>query len=61
MRPTRPRRPEPQRLSRGCGPLDAGPLSEAATLERMAFLHIGLNMANGWPWQSGWKVLGPTG
>ncbi|HSK57008.1 MAG TPA: hypothetical protein VK908_17305 [Jiangellales bacterium] len=42
-------------------PLDVGPLSKAATLERMAFLHIGLNMANGWPWQSGWKVLGPTG
>ena len=45
----------------GLRPLDVGPLSEAVTLERMAFLHIGLNMANGWPWQSGWKVLGPTG
>jgi 8-hydroxy-5-deazaflavin:NADPH oxidoreductase len=44
----------------GLRPLDVGPL-EAVTLERMAFLHIGLNMANGWPWQSGWKVIGPTG
>jgi hypothetical protein len=27
----------------------------------MAFLNIALNAANGWPWQSGWKLVGPTG
>jgi hypothetical protein len=30
-------------------------------LELIAVLHIGLNACNGWPWQSGWKLLGPTG
>jgi 8-hydroxy-5-deazaflavin:NADPH oxidoreductase len=30
-------------------------------LELMAVLHIGLNLRNNWPWQSGWKLLGPTG
>jgi hypothetical protein len=30
-------------------------------LELMAVLHVGLDMRNGWPWQSGWKPLGPTG
>jgi hypothetical protein len=26
----------------------------------MAFLNISLNARNGWSWQSGWKLLGPT-
>lgn len=45
----------------GLRPLDVGPLSAAVTLERMAFLNITLNMVSGWSWQSGWKLLGPTG
>lgn len=42
-------------------PLDAGGLLAARALELMAILHISLNARNGWPWQSGWKLLGPTG
>jgi len=38
-----------------------GGLPAAQALELMAVLHIGLNARNGWPWQSGWKLLGPTG
>jgi 8-hydroxy-5-deazaflavin:NADPH oxidoreductase len=45
----------------GFRPLDAGGLPAARVLELMAVLHIGLNARNGWPWQSGWKLLGPTG
>jgi len=41
--------------------IDAGGLRMARTLEEMAFLNITLNAANGWPWQSGWKLVGPTG
>ena len=41
--------------------VDAGGLRMARTLEEMAFLNIALNAANGWPWQSGWKLVGPTG
>jgi hypothetical protein len=26
----------------------------------MAFLNISLNAANGWSWQSAWKLAGPT-
>jgi hypothetical protein len=33
----------------------------ARALEGMATLNISLNMTHGWPWQSGWKLLGPTG
>jgi predicted dinucleotide-binding enzyme len=40
-------------------PLDVGGLLAARALELMAVLHIGLNARNGWPWQSGWKLLGP--
>jgi hypothetical protein len=25
----------------------------------MAFLNISMNARNGWPWQSGWKLVGP--
>jgi NADPH-dependent F420 reductase len=45
----------------GFRPLDAGPLSAARSLEHLAFLNISLNRRNGWSWQSGWKLLGPTG
>ena len=38
-----------------------GVLVAARALELMAQLNINLNARNGWPWQSGWKLLGPTG
>ena len=41
--------------------VDAGSLRMARSLEEMAFLNITLNAANGWPWQSGLKLVGPTG
>jgi hypothetical protein len=41
--------------------IDAGGLRMARALEEMAFLNISLNAANGWPWQSAWKLVGPTG
>jgi predicted dinucleotide-binding enzyme len=44
----------------GFRPVDAGPLRAALALEHMAFLNISLNASRGWPWQSGWKLLGPT-
>jgi predicted dinucleotide-binding enzyme len=44
----------------GFHPIDTGELLTARTLELMAFLNITLNARNGWPWQSGWKLLGPT-
>jgi predicted dinucleotide-binding enzyme len=44
----------------GLRPLDAGELLAARVLERMAVVHIGPNARHGWPWQSGWKLLGPT-
>ena len=40
--------------------IDAGSLRMARSLEEMAFLNISLNAANGWVWQSGWKLVGPT-
>jgi hypothetical protein len=42
----------------GFDPIDAGRLSNAALLEATAWLNISLNLANGWPWQSGWKLVG---
>jgi NADPH-dependent F420 reductase len=45
----------------GFRPIDTGQLLTARVLELMAFLHISLNARNGWPWRSGWKLLGPTG
>ena len=47
--------------SLGFRPIDAGSLAMARGLEGMAMLNISLNMTNNWPWQSGWKLLGPTG
>jgi 8-hydroxy-5-deazaflavin:NADPH oxidoreductase len=45
----------------GLRPLDAGPLAMARTLEHMGLLNVSLNARFEWPWQSGWKLLGPTG
>jgi 8-hydroxy-5-deazaflavin:NADPH oxidoreductase len=47
--------------SLGFRPIDAGSLAMARALEGMGTLNISLNMTNGWPWQSGWKLLGPSG
>jgi 8-hydroxy-5-deazaflavin:NADPH oxidoreductase len=47
--------------STGFRPIDAGPLAMARALEGTAVLNIWLNTTNGWPWQTAWKLLGPTG
>jgi len=49
-------------LARSIGfrPVDAGPLAMARALEAMAILNISLQIQNGWPWQSGFKLIGPT-
>lgn len=41
--------------------IDAGGLRMARALEEMALLNIALNVREGLPWQSAWKLLGPTG
>ena len=42
--------------------VDAGGLKMARALEGMALLNIQLNMrGDDWSWQSGWKLVGPTG
>jgi 8-hydroxy-5-deazaflavin:NADPH oxidoreductase len=46
--------------SLGFRPIDAGALRMARSLEELAFLNIALNAANGWAWQTGWKLVGPT-
>jgi 8-hydroxy-5-deazaflavin:NADPH oxidoreductase len=46
--------------SLGYRPIDAGNLRMARSLEEMAFLNITLNAGNNWPWQSAWKLMGPT-
>jgi len=45
----------------GFRPIDAGPLSMARALEGMGLLHVLLQIKHNWPWQSGWKLAGPTG
>ena len=45
----------------GFRPIDAGPLSMARVLEGMGLLHVLLQIKHNWPWQSGWKLAGPTG
>lgn len=44
----------------GFVPVDAGPLAMSRALEGMGLLNITLNIRNGWPWQNGWKLVGPT-
>jgi 8-hydroxy-5-deazaflavin:NADPH oxidoreductase len=46
--------------SLGFRPIDTGSLVMARALEGMGMLNITLNMTNNWPWQTGWKLLGPT-
>lgn len=41
--------------------IDAGPLVIARVLESMGLLNVLLQIRNEWPWQSGWKLVGPTG
>ena len=45
----------------GFRPIDAGPLSMSRALEALAVLNIHLQVKHKWPWQSGWKLAGPTG
>ena len=49
-------------LARSIGfhPIDAGPLELARALEAMALLNIMLQIRNGWTWQTGWQLVGPT-
>ena len=47
--------------SMGFRPIDVGPAPMARALEGMAMLNISLQIANGWPWGSSWKLIGPTG
>ena len=44
----------------GLRPIDVGPLPMARALEALGWLNISLNMNNRWPWQTGWKLVGPT-
>ena len=44
--------------STGLNPVDAGPLVAARQLEALAWLNISLNVANGWAWRTGWKLVG---
>jgi 8-hydroxy-5-deazaflavin:NADPH oxidoreductase len=43
----------------GFRPVDAGPLVMARVLEGMALLSVTLQIRHGWPWQNGWKLVGP--
>jgi 8-hydroxy-5-deazaflavin:NADPH oxidoreductase len=45
----------------GFRPIDAGALGMARALEALAVLNVALQVKNKWPWQSGWKMIGPTG
>lgn len=46
--------------SLGLRPVDVGGLRKARSLEEMAFVNITVNAANGWVWQTGWQLAGPT-
>ncbi|HEV2027138.1 MAG TPA: NAD(P)-binding domain-containing protein [Candidatus Dormibacteraeota bacterium] len=43
----------------GFRPIDAGPLVMARVFEGMALLNVSLQIRHGWPWQNGWKLIGP--
>jgi hypothetical protein len=43
----------------GFRPIDAGPLVMARVFEGMALLIISLQISHSWPWQNGWKLVGP--
>ncbi len=43
----------------GFRPIDAGPLVMARVLEAMGLLIISLQIRHKWPWQNGWKLVGP--
>ena len=43
----------------GFRPIDAGPLVMARALESMELLIVMLQIKHGWPWQNGWKLVGP--
>jgi NADPH-dependent F420 reductase len=45
----------------GFRPIDAGGLGMARALEAMALLNITLQIRNDWPWEAGWKLVGPPG
>jgi 8-hydroxy-5-deazaflavin:NADPH oxidoreductase len=44
----------------GFRPVDGGPLVMARALEALALLNITLQIRNDWPWQAGFKLVGPT-
>jgi 8-hydroxy-5-deazaflavin:NADPH oxidoreductase len=46
--------------SMGFRPLDVGPVAMARVLEGMALVNVTLQITNGWPWGSSWKLIGPT-
>jgi predicted dinucleotide-binding enzyme len=46
--------------SLGFRPLDVGGIRLARSLEELALLNITLNAANGWVWQTAWRLVGPT-
>ncbi|TMD89378.1 MAG: prephenate dehydrogenase/arogenate dehydrogenase family protein [Chloroflexi bacterium] len=43
----------------GFRPVDAGPLVMARVLEAMGLLNVTLQIRHNWPWQNGWKLVGP--
>ena len=44
----------------GFRPVDVGPLVMARALEALALLKIMLQIRDNWPWQAGFKLVGPT-
>ena len=43
----------------GYRPVDVGPLVMARALEAMGLLIVSLQIRHSWPWQNGWKLVGP--